>query len=340
MFSSYHYAPQWLPHERNWLMLPSLQSSWDRDFIHVQKSIIELANIIVQFEPVAVLHDYTDTRHLIANLDSRVELLPWSEPEWWINDNAPMVLLKKNMLTAKIAAIFWGERNTTSIQSNCCYSLVKKLYIPIKTQPLLLNSNMYTADGAGTIVLDKNAVFNNTKNAALPVKTINSALERFGRHHNVVWLDYKPLVNSHNHLADIMIFIAEGKVLLATSAYTSDVNASVYASVLIQIKNIIDGFGQYLSVYTVGNPLPTRYQNRKVTISYANLLLVHKAVVMPKFGHQILDAKALSTVKGVFPSRDVIQFNALPLARAGGGLRAVVWQQPNTSVLRWRMTNR
>jgi agmatine deiminase len=56
--------------------------------------------------------------------------------------------------------------------------------------------------------------------------------------------------------------------------------------------------------------------------------VVNSAVIVPEFGDAIADDKAKSTLKDLFPDRDIVQLNIDAIAAGGGGIHCTTQQQP------------
>jgi agmatine/peptidylarginine deiminase len=72
------------------------------------------------------------------------------------------------------------------------------------------------------------------------------------------------------------------------------------------------------AVYEAGERLPA---------TYANFLIINGAVLMPTY-QSPLDRLALEALQGVFPDREVIGLDCLPLIKQHGSLHCATMQIP------------
>jgi len=69
------------------------------------------------------------------------------------------------------------------------------------------------------------------------------------------------------------------------------------------------------------------WRGRRLPTSYVNFYLANGGVVMPAFNDPN-DEKARAVLADCFPSRDILQIDALDIVQGGGGIHCITQQEP------------
>ena len=74
---------------------------------------------------------------------------------------------------------------------------------------------------------------------------------------------------------------------------------------------------------------PPREVGERMAASYANFYVANKAVIIPQFGFKEADAKAIETLKPLFPGRKVIGVPSREILIGGGNIHCITQQVPS-----------
>jgi agmatine deiminase len=74
-------------------------------------------------------------------------------------------------------------------------------------------------------------------------------------------------------------------------------------------------------------PKPVFEKGRRLALSYINFYIANHGIIMPAFD-QASDAEAAKLVQAAFPEHEIVQVQALPIVRGGGGIHCITQQQP------------
>ena len=135
------------------------------------------------------------------------------------------------------------------------------------------------------------------------------------------------------HIDDIARFVAPGVILCALEEDPLDANYKILQDNLTRLGHMTDANNRPFEIVTL--PMPgvvagSSTDNRnleRLPASYANFYIANSLVLVPVFGHAN-DAKALNTIREVFPNRSVVGFNCEPLVWGMGTIHCLTQQQP------------
>ena len=79
-------------------------------------------------------------------------------------------------------------------------------------------------------------------------------------------------------------------------------------------------------------PLPSPYpiieDGRPLPATYANFLIINKAILLPTYQQPESDERAIQALKTAFPERDIIPIDCVPIIRQNGSLHCLTMQFP------------
>ena len=314
----------WEPHQRCWIGIPGIPELWQKRFFAARQTVIDLANKIIDHEPVNLLCPPRYGNFLKSYTDSRIEIVEADYSESWIRDITPTYVETKK---GKVKAVF-----STSNSNLPSYKLMRRLMcrhinIASETIDLTIENGSFTTDGQGTAICIKNTIFSNRSNDQSIIE--KQLAEKFGIE-KVIWIN-RALMNDHvpNHVTNLVRFVHPSIVLLANHGNLKDPNKGVCIDTFDQLsdRNTRDIAHKNLSVYQVHNPPPMVYKGSKLNASYTNFYIANKAVFIPGFYKPKYDRRALELYQGLFPGYEIIQHQILPLLTGGGGIHCVACPQ-------------
>jgi agmatine deiminase len=74
--------------------------------------------------------------------------------------------------------------------------------------------------------------------------------------------------------------------------------------------------------------VPSRTVGEQMAASYVNFYISNAAVIVPQFGDEEFDAKAIETLQGLFPDRRVIGVATKEILVGGGNIHCITQQVP------------
>ena len=141
-------------------------------------------------------------------------------------------------------------------------------------------------------------------------------------------------------------------VLSWTNDATSDHYQRCRAS-LAQLEVTTDAVGRRLTIHKLHLPSPMYYSKQDIdsltvptptadnlatfvprrvgdslAASYVNFYIANSAVVVPQFGDSVFDARALDTLRPLFPTREVVGVASREILLGGGNIHCITQQVP------------
>jgi agmatine deiminase len=341
------------PQERIWMLWPQRPDNWRLGAKPAQRSWVEVATAIAQFEPVTVgvNHDqYENARNL---LPAAVRVVELSSNDAWVRDCGPTFVVNDK---GDVRLVDWDFNAWGGLCDGLYFPWDKDQMIPLKVSelagvdrykaPLVMEGGSIHVDGEGTVITTEECLLSPGRNPQLTRAEIEGHLRDYLNVEKVIWLGKGIDPDETNgHVDDVACFVRPGVVLAGITEDKDDWRYELLQDNLRTLQAATDAKGRKLEIHTV--PMPAimeitadeawgvdlaegsipRVPGDKTAASYLNFLIVNGGIVLPVFGDPSDDA-AREIVAGVFPERRVVTVPGREIVLGGGNVHCITQQQP------------
>ena len=312
----YTLLPEHAPHSHTLMAYPSIESADDEPHLHaLQSEIVGIANAISSFEPV---HLYTRDELIDqakSQTSSNVIVRPALLNELWIRDSGPVYV--RNASTCQRTAInfnfnYWGNKLPFKGDEHLATRIIQQTNDQSIKSRLTMEGGAIEHDGQGTFLGAESCIINDNRNKGWTKADIETELKTILGVSHFIWI---PGLKNHDitdyHIDALARFTEPGVILLSKPFPTApSIVHKAYDETRTILQNSKDAKGRSLTIYDCEEPDTTALgppdANNEVVASYANYLLVNGGVIIPKFGQEEQDSKALELFKRLFPTREVV----------------------------------
>ena len=323
---------EWQPHERTWMAWPSASyaAGSDPEIDSAYRAWANVANTIVEFEPVTMVADPRDQDLVKTWLDSRVDVLIADLDDAWMRDIGPTFVKDDSGNVAGVDWVFngWGAQHWAKWDHD---SQIAKTILE-STGQTRINSAMTNegggihVNGAGTVLVTQTVQLDPGRNPELSKTDVEAELKRTLGVTNVIWLkrgltrDYDDF-GTRGHVDIVATFCDEETIL-----YHQQLNpAHPDFEVTKEVEATLSKSGFTL----IGVPAPKTIKDEEgwVDYSYINHYVCNGAVILCAFddpGDQI----AKEIMEKAYPGRKIVLIDAREIFARGGGIHCITQQQP------------
>jgi agmatine deiminase len=349
----YRMPGEFEPHERIWMLWPQRPDNWRLGAKPAQRSWVEVATAISQFEPVTVgvNHDqYENARNL---LPAEVRIVELSSNDAWMRDCGPTFVVNDD---GDVRLIDWDFNAWGGLYDGLYFPWDEDQMIPLKLSelagvdrykaPLVMEGGSIHVDGEGTVITTEECLLSPGRNPQLTREEIDAQLREYLNVEKVIWLGKGIDPDETNgHVDDVACFVRPGVVLAGITEDKDDWRHQLLQDNLRTLQEAKDAKGRKFEIHTV--PMPAimeitadeawgvdaaegsipRQPGDKTAASYLNFLIVNGGIVLPVFGDPNDDV-AREIVAGVFPERRVVTVPGREIVLGGGNVHCITQQQP------------
>lgn len=339
--------------EQIWMLWPERPDNWRNGAKPAQKTFVNVAKAIRQFEPVTVCVNPSQYQNARAQLPKDIRVVEMTSNDSWIRDCGPTFVVNDK-----------GEIRGCDWTFNAWGGLVDGLYFPwdqddlvaqkvceiegvdsYRTDDFVLEGGSIHVDGEGTLITTEMCLLSEGRNPHMTKEEIEEKLKEYLNLEKIIWIkDGIDPAETNGHIDDVACYVRPGEV---ACIWTEDKENPFYEQAQAAYKTLseaTDAKGRKLKVHKlcltkkpcyltgadtidyVEGTLP-REEGEISIASYMNFLIVNGGIILPQYGDEN-DALAVEQVQAMFPERKVVGVRTEEVAYGGGNIHCITQQQP------------
>ncbi len=316
-------------HERTFMQWPVNRSVYpEKAFLDIlQQTIADIANTIVEFEPVTLLaarEDHAGARRLLS---AGVELWDIPTEDLWCRDSGPLFARQPDgkLAVSHIQFNGWGGKQVHRRDGKVAVEVANRLGIPIVKSSLKGEIGGVEHDGHDLLMAHESSWLNKNRNPGMSRDQIEKKLIKAYGAEQLIW---SPGVLGKDitdyHIDSLARFTGPGRVLINLPD-NPDLKDPFHLAALETHDRLVTA---KLDVEVIPEPVQRRVNSIEFVASYANYYVCNGGVVAAQFGDKETDTIARNTLKKHYRGRDVVMLNVDALGEVGGGIHCATQQLP------------
>lgn len=195
--------------------------------------------------------------------------------------------------------------------------------------PFVLEGGSIESDGKGTLMTTAECLLSVNRNEYLHREEIESYLKEVFGLKRILWIESGYLAgdDTDSHVDTLARFCNEHTIAYVQCLDEEDEHFDELKTMEEEIMNFCQENGEPYQL--VALPMADRvvWNGERLPATYANFLIMNEAVLLPFYGSP-KDEQARLALQKVFPDREVVGINCLPLIKQHGSLHCVTMQYP------------
>lgn len=332
--------PEWAPQCGVLLTWPAAHTDWLDILADAEASYVEIACAIALRETCVILCvDDAHRRHILERLRPRgvrEENLRFCHAPYddtWIRDYGPITVSDGRALTLRDFGFNgWGQKFSATRDDAASRHLAAQGLFrpPLDTLNLFLEGGSIETDGRGTLLTTSACLLSPYRNPHLDRATTERELKRTLGIERVLWLEHGHLAgdDTDSHIDTLARFCDAHTICYVACDDREDEHYDDLAAMEEELRALRDIDGNPYRLVPL--PWPAgKYADdgHRLPASYANFLIINDAVLVPTY-RDSADPAVLATLAPLFPGRQVIGIDCLPLIHQHGSLHCVTMQLP------------
>ncbi|MGK5544709.1 agmatine deiminase family protein [Streptomyces sp. URMC 127] len=323
------------PHVRTFMGWPPAGPVWGPYTAAVREDVAAVARVIAEYEPLVLLAGPEDAGAARKACGGGVEIAEVPVDDLWLRDSGPVFVTGPDGTAAGIDFGFngWGGKQQHSRDGLVARRVLEALGVPRIEAPVVAEGGSLESDGEGTLLVTESSLVNDNRNPGRTRDEIERALMDLLGARKVIWLEgVRGEDVTDCHVDALARFAAPGTVVLSSppEGARPDVWTRVYEQARAVLSASTDARGRALETVELPEPDPAALGPRGEDFlgSYANYYVANGAVLLPRFGDRRADDRAVSTLRDLYPGREIRPVDIPTLAEGGGGIHCATQQQP------------
>ena len=322
------------PHLRTLMQWPtSIDVYGARALSSVQAAIIDIANTIAEFEPVAMLA-VPHARGLDRRrLSGAVEVWDIPTDDLWCRDSGPTFVKDEagSLAVALVRFNGWGNKQPHANDARIAGRVAERLGLSVIDSGVVGEQGGLEHDGDGTMLAHASCWVNDNRN---PNLTADQIARRLGDALGASKMIWAPGIVGADitdyHIDALARFVEPGRVVIQVDGAIDpqDPWSAAAHETLAILEQATDARGRSLEIVRLPEPFDIRAHADDFVASYVNYYVCNHAVIAAEFGDRRADDEARDILASLYPGRAIVQLNIDPIGASGGGIHCATQQQP------------
>ncbi|MFK7793575.1 MAG: agmatine/peptidylarginine deiminase [Devosiaceae bacterium] len=323
-----------LRHARTFMQWPvSRVVHPEADFLtYLQETIAQIANTIVQFEPVVMLMAPEYERAARRMLSETVEIWSIATEDLWARDSGPLFVVdgQGGLAIRQMNFNGWGGKQVHAEDGQIAARVAQRMELDLLDNGLVGEPGGVEADSEATLIAHESSWINPNRNSQSKAEITALLKDAYG----ALELIWAPGIAGEDitdyHIDSLARFTGPGDVIIQLpAAYDAEDPwiAAAYETFDI-LASSTDAAGRRLNLTVVVEPENVRVSSEDFVASYVNYYVCNGAVIAAQFGDEQADDEARQALQSAYPNREIIMLNVDALGEVGGGIHCATREQP------------
>ncbi len=336
------FPSEWHPQHAVQLTWPHAQSDWSYLIDEVEKCFIQIATEIARQQLLIVV--CSNTAHVknklaSANL-SNISFYEIESNDTWARDHGGITIFEDgNPLIYDFCFNGWGLKFAANHDNQITRQLYNagafEGYGYTNMNYFVFEGGSIESDGEGTLLTTEECLLSANRNDSFSKTKIENCLRRFFGAQKVLWLKNGYLAgdDTDSHIDTLARFCDKETIAYVKCNNTNDEHYPALLKMEEELRGFRQRNGEAYKLLPL--PLPTPVYDpddgHRLPATYANFLIINKAVLLPVYNVDT-DQAAIETLKKAFPNREIVPIDCSVLIRQHGSLHCISMQYPETKI--------
>ncbi len=338
------FPAEWEDHQAILLCFPHNGNDWPGKYGAIQWAFIEFIKKVSWFEQVILLVAHRELEEkvrgmlLLAHVDlKKIDFVIGKSNRSWMRDSGPVIVKHEGRREAlHFNFNGWAKYSNYRLDRKVPEIISEALGMPLtqvsyKGERVVLEGGAIDVNGQGTLVTTEECLLDpmvQIRNPGFSRGDYEAVFKEYLGITNVIWLKSGIAGDdTHGHVDDLCRFVNADTVVTVIDDDKGSPDYEVLQEnyALLQKSSLENG--KTPRIVTLPMPAGIYYDGVRLPASYANFLILNKAVLVPTFNDS-QDRMALQVIAACFPGREIVGISAIDLIWGFGTLHCLSQQIP------------
>ena len=335
--TDYILPAEWYPQSAVQLTWPHEGTDWAPILDEVVPCFVSIAQEIMKREKlVVVCPDASEVKEQLGAFDEeRVRFVELPTNDTWARDHGGISVFDPlGPMVYDFVFNGWGMKFAANKDNLITRNLYQSGVFAEEIQlvnmaPFVLEGGSIESDGRGTLMATAECLLSVNRNEYLQREEIEHYLKNVFGVKRILWIENGYLAgdDTDSHVDTLARFCSEDTIAYVKCEDESDEHYDELRAMEEEIKAFRQENGEPYRLVPLPMADEVVWEGERLPATYANFLIINDAVLLP-FYNSPKDEEARKALQAVFPDREVIGVNCLPLIKQHGSLHCVTMQYP------------
>lgn len=329
--------PEWYPQSAVQLTWPHEDTDWRPILDEVIPCFAAIAKAVIPREKLLIVCRDTETvKRQLGEVDyGNVIFRTVPSNDTWARDHGPVSVFEGGRpCLYDFQFNGWGLKYPANLDNVITVELYSELVFPGRVKyrsclDFVLEGGSIESDGKGTLLTTESCFRAPNRNDNLYFEQIDDRLKKLFGLRRILWLSHGHLAgdDTDGHIDTLARFCNEETIAYVSCTDETDEHYGELKAMEKELEEFrtLDGKPYRLVALPMADKVV--WNGERLPATYANFLIINGAVLLPFYGSP-RDGEARAILQEVFPGREVIGIDCLPLIKQHGSLHCVTMQYP------------
>ena len=338
------FPAEWEQQQAVLLCFPHNGNDWPGKYEAIQWAFVEFIKKVATVEGVIVVVATDKLKEKVTGmLDmahvnmEHVSFIVHKTNRSWMRDSGPIIVKKgAERLALNFNFNGWAKYSNFKLDKHVPEKVAGFLNVPLKQvtykgKPVIVEGGAIDVNGKGTLLTTEECLLHPTiqvRNEGFTKEDYEAVFKEYLGVTNVIWLgDGVEGDDTHGHVDDLARFVNGDTIITVVEDNPEDANYKPLQDNLKRLQKSKLENGKNPNIVTLPMPKRLDFDGIRLPASYANFLIINKAVLVPTFNDS-KDRIALNIIADCFPDREIIGISATDFIWGFGTLHCLSQQIP------------
>ncbi len=337
MEKSIVFPAEWYPQSAVQLTWPHEDTDWVTLLDEVIPCYVSIAKEIIKREKLLIVcHDMEEVCSQLGDVDfNKIIFREMDTNDTWARDHGGISVFDQGIPTV-YDFVFngWGMKYPAN-HDNLITRMLSHMdtfaedVIVSNMQPFVLEGGSLETDGKGTLLTTVECLASLNRNEYLGKEQLEYHLKEMFGLDRILWLENGYLVgdDTDSHIDTLARFCNEETIAYVQCTDESDEHYEELKAMEEELQAFRQTNGEPYHLIPLPMADEVEWEGERLPATYANFLIINGAVLVPYYNSP-KDEMAKQALQQVFPDREIVGINCLPLIKQHGSLHCVTMQYP------------
>jgi agmatine/peptidylarginine deiminase len=328
---------EWHPQSAVQLTWPHEDTDWAPILEEVIPCFVDIAREIMKRETALIVcQDEKQVRRQLGDIDdNRIIFREIPSNDTWARDHGGITIFE-DARPKVYDFVFngWGMKFAANHDNLITGRLFQSgLFADdidlVDMQPFVLEGGSIDSDGQGAILTTTKCLCSLNRNEYLHKEQLEDRLKLLFGLSRILWLDngYLEGDDTDSHIDTLARFCDANTIAYVQCEDTADAHYDELKAMEDELKSFRTTDGQPYRLIPLPMADKVVWNGERLPATYANFLIINGAVLVP-FYQSAKDEQVRKILQQVFPDREIVGINCLPLLKQHGSFHCVTMQYP------------
>ena len=336
------FPAEWYPQSAVQLTWPHEETDWAPMLEEVIPCFVAIAREVMKRQLLLVVcKDEAEVRSQLGDVDeSRIRFREMDTNDTWARDHGGISVFDDGVpVVYDFVFNGWGMKFAACHDNLITRQLVVSgtftdEVVSVNMQPFVLEGGSLESDGRGTLLTTAECLLSMNRNEYLKREQLENYLKEILGFERVLWLESGFLSgdDTDSHVDTLARFCTEDTIAYVKCTDEEDEHFEELRDMESQLQSFTQANGEPYNLVALPMADAVLFDDERLPATYANFLIINGAVLLPFYG-SAKDEVAREALQAVFPDREVVGIDCVPLIKQHGSLHCVTMQFPEGFIL-------